>query len=90
MVGKGRLRRSHILFSIPQEVRQSDCEDGRWVCPEGVSPHDFEVVRLYGDAGHAMGDMYDQQTCEKRKRRRIFIKERLVRQHGDSELRAAA
>lgn len=48
MVGEGRLRRSDILFSVPS-TRRHDPTD----------PADKAVVTCYGDAAHALGDIYE-------------------------------
>jgi hypothetical protein len=48
MVGEGRLRRSDIFFSIPKARRAN---------PRHAA--DGDVVRQYGDARLAFGDMYD-------------------------------
>jgi hypothetical protein len=84
MVGEGRLRRSDILFSIPSSVRKAieDAPDDS--VPEGVDPADYDVVKLYGNAGHALGDMYDDLR-EIEVALHWFIEEHLKSCLGDSE-----
>jgi len=83
MVGEGKLRQSDILFAIPREVRQAIAE-AQGSLPEGVDPDDHYVVRLYGDAAHALGDMYDDLR-EIEVALHFFIKEQLKRRLGDAE-----
>jgi hypothetical protein len=71
LVGRGRIRRSDIYFSVPSEVRQSISGDFE---KSGLAARDFvaslrkhghnrraddaEVVLEYGDTRAAFGDMY--------------------------------
>jgi len=71
LVGRGDLRRSDILFSVPREIRQAFIvlpgEDPRVVTRPGINidPEDVQTVLKYGDARHALGDMYeDIRTIE--------------------------
>jgi hypothetical protein len=73
MVGRGAIRRSDILFSVPSDRRTlvlaivekggslSRQEVLDTIKRKGVSiPEvDVEVVLRYGDSSHAFGDMYD-------------------------------
>lgn len=83
MIGQGRLRRSDVLFSIPTEVRQK-CA-GAVERPDDVSAEDFEVVRRYGDAAHALGDMYEDLRCIEMCLH-AMVRETLVEDFGDFEL----
>lgn len=47
-VGKGRLRRSDILLSVPASRRKNPSD-----------PYDKIVVQLYGKADHWLGDVYE-------------------------------
>lgn len=72
MVGRGKLRRSDILFSIPAEDRGpisavlSETQDTYEIISrlksQGYDPNqdDVEVVVRYSDARFAFGDMYDE------------------------------
>lgn len=83
MVGEGKLRRSDILFAIPRDVRQAiaDSPGGR---PPSVDADNYEVVRLYGDAAHAMGDMYDDLR-DIETGLHFFIETHLKSHFGESE-----
>lgn len=73
MVGRGQLRRSDIFFSVSREKRHKIMEkltDGRsqnLSAIQGrlqrsgviVDDDDVIVVKQYGDARHALGDMYE-------------------------------
>jgi hypothetical protein len=83
MVGEGRLRRSDILFTIPRVVRKA-IADAPHSVPEGVDLYDYEVVRLYGDAAHALGDMY-ADLREVETALHAFIKVQLIARLGASE-----
>jgi hypothetical protein len=48
MIGAGKLRRSDVLFSVDKNRRAN---------PKTSEEH--EIVRRYGSAGHALGDMYE-------------------------------
>jgi hypothetical protein len=77
LVGRGDLRRSDILFTVPKEIRQTITtfgfpgEDHRVVNDRlqrsefDVDPEDVQTVQKYRDARHALGDMYeDIRTIE--------------------------
>jgi len=73
MVGRGKLRRSDILLSVPPELRRpalavmatkpaatlEDLRASTAVPCSVVGESDLRVVLLYGDARHALGDAYD-------------------------------
>ena len=70
LVGRGILRRSDILFSVPKNIREAVIEESEedliWIVDvklkeKGISidREDIEVVLKYGNARHALGDMYD-------------------------------
>jgi hypothetical protein len=83
MVGEGKLRRSEILFVIPQEVRQAIADAGG-TRPQSVDPDDHRVVRLYGNAKDALGDMYDYLR-EIESKLHLFIKDHLKCCLGEAE-----
>jgi hypothetical protein len=99
MVGEGKLRRSDILFSVPPEKREAIARAMAEGCPRGawnihkaleksgvkdVTQDEVLVVLSYGDAGHALGDMYeDIRTIEVGLHR--FIQEVLEREFGRGE-----
>ena len=83
MVGEGKLRRSDILFAIPREVRQAIAE-ARGDQPTGIDGDDYRVVQLYGDAAHALGDMYDDLRVIE-KLLHSFIEAHLKIRLGDTE-----
>lgn len=83
LVGRGDLRRSDILFSVPKDTRQAVLHvagdkraSASWenmmrvrekLKNQGfyVNRDDVQVVLKYGDARHALGDMYeDIRTIE--------------------------
>jgi len=71
LVGRGDLRRSDILFTVPQEMRSLITayglpgEDYRTVYNRiqrskfDVDPEDVQPVQKYRDARHVLGDMYE-------------------------------
>lgn len=83
MVGEGRLRRSDILFSSPREVRQA-IADVKDRTTDTVDPADYRVVQLYGNAAHALGDMYDD-LCEVEKVLHNFVRVYLQVNLGGNE-----
>lgn len=54
LVGRGVLRRSDIFFSIPKNIRNTYEKKGF-----GVDDADILVIKKYGDARAALGDMYE-------------------------------
>jgi len=79
LVGRGQLRRSDILFSVPAEVRQpilDKVSDGRSQSISAVmgrlersglvvDEDDILIVQKYSDAAHALGEIYeDIRTIE--------------------------
>lgn len=73
LVGQGQLRRSDILFTVPKEIRQVVTEFSLYIKskdPQAVARsiqldglnikiEDVRTVLKYGDASHALGDMYE-------------------------------
>lgn len=82
MIGQGRLRRSDVFFSISKDVRDK-CV-GTTERPADVSPDDFKVLRRYGDAAHALGDMYEDLRCIEMTVH-TMVRDVLVRTFGRSE-----
>lgn len=83
MIGEGKLRRSDILFAIPRETRRAIAE-ANGARPPNVSPEDQYVVHLYGDAVHALGDMYSDLR-EVETTLHTFIQTHLKSRLGPSE-----
>lgn len=99
LVGRGDLRRSDILFSIPKDIRHPTIEivenerlsDSRVVVTKlkeqgiDVEREDVEVVLKYGDARHALGDMYeDIRNIETHLHQ--LIRKGLEEEYGEGEL----
>jgi len=71
LVGQGQLRRSDILFTVPKKIRQVVTaftflrEDPQAVTKSiqqggfNIDTEDVHTVLKYGDASHALGDMYE-------------------------------
>ena len=71
LVGQGQLRRSDILFTVPKDIRQviitfaflsKDPQTVARRIQQGgfnVDLEDVHTVLKYGDASHALGDMYE-------------------------------
>ena len=51
-IGKGKLRRSDVFFSLSREQRND---------PKSLEEH--QIVARYGDAAHALGDLYEDLRC---------------------------
>jgi hypothetical protein len=82
MIGQGRLRRSDVFFSVGKDVRKK-CA-GAVTCPDGVSHADFAVLHRYGDAAHALGDMYEDLRCIEMSLH-ATVRDTLVQRFGDDE-----
>ena len=94
LVGRGDLRRSDILFSIQKDIRQAviaiagSSKDPQVVSRRlkrgefDIDPEDVQTVLKYGDARHALGDMYeDIRTIETHLHQ--LIQETLEEKYGE-------
>lgn len=101
LVGRGDLRRSDILFSVPKNIRQTVLRvagniktSTSWdvsrveakLEEQGfeIDREDIQIVLKYGDARHALGDMYeDIRTIETYLHR--LIRKSLEKEYGKGE-----
>lgn len=94
LVGRGDLRRSDILFAVPKNIRQIIPMSGalgqdpqvitRKLQRSGfdVDLEDVQTILKYGDASHALGDMYeDIRTIETYLHQ--LIQETLEQEYGE-------
>lgn len=94
LVGRGDLRRSDILFSVQKDIRQAVItlagpRKDPWVVISSlqqlgikIDPEDVHTVLKYGDARHALGDMYeDIRTIETHLHQ--LIQETLEEEYGE-------
>lgn len=99
LVGCGYLKRSEIFFSVPKDIRDlipaSLIENGSSNIQEvsaiikreriSIDPEDAIVIIKYGNALHALGDMYENLRDIE-----IFlhqtIRDTLKKQYGDGEM----
>jgi hypothetical protein len=99
MVGRGRIRRSDILFSVPVDKRTAIAEklkDGHShnaaavvarLARSGhsVDEDDVEVMLRYGDARHALGDIYEDIRLIEVGLHQL-VRRALEKEHGSGEL----
>ncbi len=88
-IGAGLLRRSDVLFTLPEGVRTAPRGPGGAAKPpEGIvpgqHPADAAVVERYGSAAHALGDMYEH-LCAIEQRLHEMVRATLVQNLGEHE-----
>jgi hypothetical protein len=72
-VGKGLVRRSDVYFSLRRDVRR-----------DPTTPEEHEVVRRFGSASHALGDMYED-LYELETTLHARIRAKLEKHHGEGK-----